>query len=129
MKFMRSPEKEPRQGVEVSHVRVVVEDAVDSLLLIRKDVVQLPLQLRRLPSRALGRGRGRRGGGGRAAGRVPLGGARVRPVWVFAALGRCGGRRGGPGRGGGARGGRQYVDRLLVRGGPHIWGSQEGEGG
>lgn len=51
-----SSQQQPRQGVQVSHVRVVVEDAVDPLLLVGEDVVQLPLQLRRLPRRPLGRG-------------------------------------------------------------------------
>lgn len=38
-------EQQPRQGVQVSHVRVVAEDAVDPLLLVREYVVQLPFQL------------------------------------------------------------------------------------
>lgn len=38
-------QQQPRQGVQVSHIRVVAEDAVDSLLLVGEDVVQLPLQL------------------------------------------------------------------------------------
>lgn len=71
-------QQQPRQGVQVSHIRVVAEDAVDSLLLVGEDVVQLPLQLRRLPRRPLGRGGGRRRGG--AAGLVPLRGTGVWPV-------------------------------------------------
>lgn len=41
----RLSQQQPRQGVQVSHVRVVVEDAVDPLLLVGKDVVQLSFQL------------------------------------------------------------------------------------
>lgn len=48
-------EQQPRKGVQVSHVRVVAEDAVDPLLLVGEDVVQFSLQLRRLPRRPLGR--------------------------------------------------------------------------
>lgn len=38
-------EQQPRKGVQVSHVRVVAEDAVDPLLLVGEDVVQFSLQL------------------------------------------------------------------------------------
>lgn len=43
-----SAQKEARQRIKVTHVRVVAEDAVNVGLLIREDVVQLPLELRRL---------------------------------------------------------------------------------
>lgn len=42
-------QQQPRQGVQVSHVRVVAEDAVDPLLLVGEDVVQLSFQLGCLP--------------------------------------------------------------------------------
>lgn len=38
-------QQQPRQGVQVSHVGVVVKDAVDPLLLVGEDVVQLSLKL------------------------------------------------------------------------------------
>lgn len=38
-------QQQPRQGVQVSHVWVVAENAVDPLLLVGEDVVQLSLQL------------------------------------------------------------------------------------
>lgn len=105
-----SSQQQPRQGVQVSHVRVVAEDAVDPLLLVGEDVVQLPLQLRRLRRRPLGRGRGRGGRG--AAGREPFGAAGVGPLRGGA--GRRGGRRpvgGGGGPGGGVE--RRAANRLL----------------
>lgn len=40
-----SSQQQPRQSVQVSHVRVVTEDAVDPLFLVREDVVELPFQL------------------------------------------------------------------------------------
>lgn len=119
-----SSQQQPRQGVQVSHVRVVAEDAVDPLLLVGEDVVQLSLQLRRLPRRALGRGRGRGGRG--TAGRVPLGRAGVGPV--RGGVGHQGGR--GTGRGGrGPRGRVQGLDvNLLLGRRPEVRGSQRGRG-
>lgn len=40
-----SSQQQSRQGIQVSHVRVVTEDPVDPLLLVREDIIQLPLQL------------------------------------------------------------------------------------
>lgn len=112
----RSAQQQPGQGVQVSHVRVVGEDAVYPLLLVGEDVVELPLQLRRLRRRALGGGRGR---GGRGAARgVPL---------------VPGHPRGGRPRGGGG-GLRRRVQgrdahRLLLRGRGDVRGTQGGRGG
>lgn len=41
----RSAQQQPRECVQVSHVRVVTKDAIDPLLLVGEDVVQLPLEL------------------------------------------------------------------------------------
>lgn len=40
-----SAQQEARQRIQVPHVWVVTEDAVNTLLLVRKDVVQLPFEL------------------------------------------------------------------------------------
>lgn len=117
-------QQQPRQGVQVSHVRVVAENAVDPLLLVGEDVVQLSLQLRCLPRWSLGWWRGGRGGW--VARRVPFRGARVGPV--RRGVGHQGRRRPGHG-GGGPRGWveRLHVDwQLLLRGWPEVWGSQRG---
>lgn len=53
-------QQQPGQGVQVSHVRVVTEDAVDALLVVREDVIQFSFKLGCLPWRPLGgRGQGR----------------------------------------------------------------------
>lgn len=107
-------QQQPRQSIEVSHVRVVAEDAVDPLLLVWENVVQLPLELRRLHRRPLRRGRGRRGG--RSARLVPLRRTGVRPVG-----GRVVGCQGGRGSGSGGGGPRSGVESLDVDGLLLLW--------
>lgn len=117
--FSSLSKQQTRQGVQVSHVGVVTEDAVDALLLIGEDVVQLPLQLRRLPRWPLGWGGGRRGGW--TAGRVPFRGTRGRPVHrgVWCEWG------GGPR----SRVKGLDVNGLLLGRGPEVRGPQRRGGG
>lgn len=110
-------EQQPRKSVQVSHVRVVAEDAIDPLLLVGEDVVQLLLQLRRLSRRPLGWGRGRRRGG--TARRMPFGGPGVGPVRGGVGHQGCGGPC--------SRVRSLDINRLLLlRGRPEVRGSQRG---